>query len=70
MRPNTRAVRVAIAAALAGVLGTATIALVSSSASADAAVTVQKWLTTSNLSSRLAAQPSLSFTPNSAAGTT
>jgi glucosylceramidase len=32
-------------------------------------VTVQKWLTTSNLSSRLAAQPNLSFTTNSAAAT-
>lgn len=69
MKPSTRPVRAAIAAALACALGTATIALVSSSASADAAVTVQKWLTTSNLSSRLAAQPNLSFTTNSAAAT-
>jgi glucosylceramidase len=66
MKPSTRAVHTAIAAVLAGALGAATIALSSSSASADTAVPVQKWLTTSNLSSRLAAQPGLAFTTNSA----
>ncbi len=69
MKPSTRAVRAAIAVALAGALGAATLALASSSASADSAVTVQKWLTTSNLSSRLAAQASLAFTTNSATPT-
>jgi len=69
MKPSTRAVRTALAAGLAAALGAATIALASSSASADTAVPVQKWLTTSNLSSRLAAQPGLAFTTNGAGAT-
>jgi len=66
MKLRTGGIRTAIALGLVGALGALTVAVAPSSEAADSPVTVQKWLTTNNLSSRLAAQPNLTFTTNSA----
>jgi len=69
MTPPTRTAKRVTAASVATALAALTIALTASPGQAADSVPVQKWLTTNNLSSRLAAQPDLAFTTNSAGAT-